>query len=141
VTSFFDTSVLVAAFETSHPHHLESIQRLATCRPENSTCALHTFAELYSSLTALPLRPRISPDQAALFIQEVRERLTPVELNSSEYFTTIREAAARGLASGKIYDALLLACAAKSQAQTIYTWNLKHFHSIAPHLAHLIQTP
>jgi predicted nucleic acid-binding protein len=141
VTTFFDTSVLVAAFETSHPHHLESIQRLAACQPENSACALHTFAELYSSLTALPLRPRISPDQAALFIQEVRERVTPVELNSDEYFTIIREAAAHGLTSGKIYDALLLACAAKSKAQVIYTWNLKHFHSIAPHLADRIQNP
>jgi len=141
VTAFFDTSVLVAAFETSHPHHFESIQRLAACHPENSSCALHTFAELYSSLTALPLRPRISPDQAALFIQDVRDRLTPVELNSDEYFTTIRDAAARGLTSGKIYHALLLACAAKSQAEVIYTWNLKHFRSIAPHLADRIQSP
>ena len=141
MTAFFDTSVLVAAFEASHPHHLESIKRLAACQPENSVCSLHTFAELYSSLTALPLRPRISPDQAALFIQEVRQHLTPVELNSDEYFTTIRDAAARGLTSSKIYDALLLACAAKSDAQVIYTWNLKHFRAIAPHLADRIQAP
>ncbi len=138
---FFDTSVLVAAFERSHPHHLESIKRFAESSLEKSACALHTLAELYSSLTALPLRPRISPDQAVLFIQEVRDRLTPVELSVEDYLNTIKQTAERGLTSGKIYDALLLACAVKSEAQVIYTWDLKHFRAIAPHLADRIQNP
>jgi predicted nucleic acid-binding protein len=141
VREFFDTSVLVAAFERSHPHHLQSIKRFAESSLENSGCALHTFAELYSSLTALPLRPRISPDQAVLFIQEVRDRLSPVALNPEEYFSTIRDIAGRGLTSGKIYDGLLLACAEKSAAEVIYTWNLGHFRSIAPHLADRIHNP
>ena len=138
---FFDTSVLVAAFESSHPHHLESINRFAAAKLESSACALHTLAELFSSLTALPLRPRISPDQAVLFIQEVRERLSLVELSSDEYFTVIRDVAARSLTSGKIYDALLLAGATKAETEVIYTWNLKHFRAIAPHLADRIQNP
>jgi predicted nucleic acid-binding protein len=141
VREFFDTSVLVAAFERGHPHHLESINRFATAKPDSSVCALHTLAELFSSLTALPLRPRISPDQAVLFIQEVRDRLSLVALNSDDYFTIIQDVAARGLTSGKVYDALLLACAAKSEAQVIYTWNLKHFRAFAPHLADRIQNP
>jgi predicted nucleic acid-binding protein len=78
---FFDTSVLVASFVRSHPHHLPSIIRFS------------------ASDSAHPL------------------------------------------ASGKICDALLLACAVKSEAQVIYTWNLKHFQSIAPHLADRIQDP
>ncbi len=141
MTVFFDTSVLVAAFETSHPHHHESLQRFAAGSPGNSICALHTLAELYSSLTALPLQPRISPYEALVFMQEVRDRLTLVALNSDEYFTVIQDVAERGLTSGKVYDALLLACAAKSGAQVIYTWNLKHFRAIAPHLAERIQNP
>ena len=141
MTAFFDTSVLVAAFEGSHTHHPESLQRLAACKPEDSVCSLHTLAELYSSLTALPVQPRISPDEALIFIQEVRVRLTAVALNADEYFATIQDAATRGLTSGKIYDALLLACAAKSQADIIYTWNLKHFRAIAPQLTDRIQNP
>jgi len=104
-------------------------------------CALHTLAELYSSLTALPVQPRISPHEALLFIEEVRDRLSVVTLNSDEYFTITQDVAARGLTSGKVYDALLLACAAKSDAQVIYTWNLKHFRAIAPDLAERIQNP
>jgi predicted nucleic acid-binding protein len=138
---FFDTSVLVAAFLRTHPHHEPSIQRFAAAERQSSACAIHTLAELYSALTALPVKPSIPPEQGLLFIQEVRKRLTPVSLDPEEYFATIEQAADRGLTSGRIYDALLLACAAKSKAKTIYTWNLKHFQSIAPHLAHIIQTP
>jgi predicted nucleic acid-binding protein len=76
-----------------------------------------------------------------LFISEVRERLTFVALSLDEHLTTIQHIADRGLTSGKIYDALLLACALKSGAEIIYTWNLKHFRAIAPHLADRIQNP
>jgi hypothetical protein len=34
-----------------------------------------------------------------------------------------------------------LACAAKSKAQAVYTWNLRHYQSLAPGLAPRIQTP
>jgi predicted nucleic acid-binding protein len=138
---FFDTSVLVAVFLGTHPHHAPSIKRFAAAEPPHSACAIHTLAEVYSALTALPVKPSIPPEQGLLFVQEVRNRLTPVSLNHEEYFATIEQAADRGLTSGRVYDALLLACAVKSKAQTIYTWNLKHFHTIAPHLADRIQTP
>jgi predicted nucleic acid-binding protein len=141
VREFFDTSVLVAAFLGTHPHHEPSIKRFADADPRHSACAIHTLAEIYSALTALPVKPFIPPEQALLFVQEIRNRLTAIPLDPEEYFATIEQAASRGLISGRIYDALLLACAAKSKAQAIYTWNLKHFQSIAPHLAHMIQTP
>lgn len=92
-------------------------------------------------MSALPVKPLIPPEQVFLFIQEMRQRLTPISLDPSEYFDTIQKSADGGLTSGRIYDALLLSCAAKAKAQVIYTWNLKHFHSIAPHLAPLIKTP
>ena len=138
---FFDTSVLIASFLRSHPQHLPSITRFSASDSAHSACALHTLAEVYSSLTSLPLRPPMSPEQALLFVQEVSNHLTPVALSDHEYLATIQTAAIHPLASGKIYDALLLACAAKSEAQVIYTWNLKHFHSIAPYLADRIQNP
>lgn len=138
---FFDTSVLVAAFLRAHIHHEPSIKRLAAAAKENSACAMHTFAEVYAALTALPVRPILPPEQVFLFVEELQVRLTPVSLDPNEYVQTIQRSANQGLVGGRIYDALLLACAAKSQAQVIYTWNLKHFHSIAPHFAPIIQNP
>jgi hypothetical protein len=49
--------------------------------------------------------------------------------------------AGRGFTGGRVYDALLLSCAPKAKAQTIYTWNAKHFQAIAPELAGRIRTP
>lgn len=138
---FFDTSVLVAAFNKGHVHHEPSIKRLAEAEKGHSACAIHTFAEVYATMTALPFKPLIPPEQVLLFIQEIRQRLSPISLEPAEYYDTIQSASERGLTSGRIYDALLLSCASKSKAQIIYTGNLKHFHSIAPHLSSLIQTP
>jgi predicted nucleic acid-binding protein len=138
---FYDTSVLVAAFNRGHVHHEPSIKRLAQAETAHSACAIHTLAEVYATMTALPVKPLIPSEQVFLFIQEIRQRLSPISLDPEEYYETIQKASDHGLTSGRIYDALLLSCAAKSKAQIIYTWNLKHFHTIAPSLAPLIQTP
>ncbi len=66
---------------------------------------------------------------------------TVITLDKSEYYNTIERAAENGFTSGRIYDALLLCCAAKAKAGVIYTWNLKHFRAIDPKLADRIRTP
>ena len=138
---FFDTSVLIGAFWRGHLHHQASLKRLSAANKRKSACAMHTLAEVYATMTALPVKDVIPPDQALLFVQEVRDRLTLVTLTEEEYYTTIEQAAALHFTSGRIYDALLLRCAAKVKAETIYTWNLKHFRAIRPALAGRIQTP
>lgn len=138
---FFDTSVLVAAFWGGNVHHVPSIKRFAAADKKNSACGIHSLAELYAVMTALPVKPMIPPEQALLFIEEVRHRLTLVSLSEQEYLNTIQEASSSGVTGGRVYDALLLACAAKYKAQSIYTWNLKHYQSIAPALASAIQNP
>ena len=138
---FFDTSVLVAAFWRGHREHEASLTLVAAANKKKSYCALHTLAEVYASMTTLPVKNVIPPDQAVLFVQEVLDRFTIVALNEDEYYDTIQQAAERGFASGRIYDALLLRCAAKIRAEVIYTWNVKHFKVIDPKQAHKIQTP
>jgi predicted nucleic acid-binding protein len=138
---FFDTSVLVAAFWRGHVHHLASVKRLAAADKKDSACGIHSLAEVYAVMTVLRVKPMIPPEQALLFVEEVRGRLTLVSLSPEEYFSTIQDISSRGFTGGRVYDALLLACAAKSKAQTVYTWNLKHYQSLAPALASRIQTP
>ena len=138
---FFDTSVLVAAFWGAHVHHDASIELLAWADKKHSACGIHSLAEVYASMSVLPVKPMIPTEQVLLFVEEIKARLTLVSLEDSEYSETIRTAAASGLTGGKIYDALLLQCAAKCQAETIYTWNLKHFREIAAGLADRIRTP
>jgi predicted nucleic acid-binding protein len=102
---------------------------------------MHTMAEVYATMTALPVKPPIPPEQAVLFIGEIRTRLALISLEEEEYYGVIQDAAERGLSSGRIYDALLLRCAAKTKAETIYTWNLKHFERVAPELTLRMRNP
>lgn len=138
---FFDTSVLIAAFWGGHANHEASIQQFAKAEKKHCSCAAHTLAEVYATMTALPVKPLIPPEQVLLFVEEVRKRLSLVSLEPEEYCETLQRAADRGITSGRVYDALLMSCAAKAKAEVIYTWNLRHFHSIAPELAPYIRTP
>ncbi|MDO8756854.1 MAG: PIN domain-containing protein [Elusimicrobiota bacterium] len=139
--AFFDTSVLVAAFLGDHPHHKASAKVFAGAGKEHSSCGVHTLAELYSVFTSLPLKPMIAPEQAILFLGDVRSRLSLIALNEAEYFAAIEQTAGQRISGGRIYDALLLQCALKAKADVIYTWNLKHFRQLAPVLAGTIKTP
>jgi predicted nucleic acid-binding protein len=138
---FFDTSVLIAAFWRGHPQHEPSLKLVSAANNRKSACAAHTLAEVYATMTTLPVKDVIPPDQALLFVGEVRDRFTVITLSADEYYTTIEQTALRGLTSGRIYDALLVRCAAKIKAQTIYTWNLKHFRALSPSEADRIRTP
>lgn len=139
--AFFDTSVLVAAFWGGHVHHQPSVKLLGAANKKQFACGIHSMAEVYAVMTALPVKPMIPPEQALLFVEEIRDRLALVSLTGEDYFNAIQRAAERGFTSGRVYDALLLACAAKVHAETIYSWNVNHFRALSPGLASRIRTP
>jgi predicted nucleic acid-binding protein len=138
---FFDTSVLVPVFWGGHEHHSRSLERFSAAEKKRSCCGVHSLAEVYAVMTALPVRPLIPPEQALLFLEEIRARLTLISLTAEEYSTAIQKVATNGYSGGRVYDGLLLACALKSRAETIYTWNLKHYQGLAPEMASRIRTP
>ncbi len=76
-----------------------------------------------------------------LALETFLRRIVPVALTSNEYIETLRTCATLGLTGGTIYDALHIACARKSGAEWIYTWNLRHFRRAAPDLAGRIVEP
>ena len=92
-------------------------------------------------MTALPIKDRIPPEQVMLFLKEVKDRCRLVTLSEDEYWKTIARVAEMGLTSRQVYDGLLLECVRKSRANTIYTWNLRHFRAIAPELSDRILRP
>ena len=138
---FLDTSVLVAVAQIPHIHHAPSRELWNQCSADQTALSTHTLAEVYSSLTAMPLGMRLSPKNAWLAIEAFLKRATPVALSAEEYAETLRRTAGLGHSGGMIYDALHLACARKVNAERIYTWNVRHFKMIAPDLADRIFTP
>ena len=139
--ALLDTSVLVATFYADQEHHEPSIELFLQCEKPEFCCAAHSLAEVYSTLTGRPGKGRASADEAMLFLANIRERLSIVTLSSVEYFKAIEISAAEGVMGGGIYDALLAHCALKAGAETIYTWNVKHFKRLGSDIARRVSTP
>jgi predicted nucleic acid-binding protein len=117
---FFDTSVLVPVFYGDHVHHQSSLALFIQFEKSTGCCGAHSLAEVYSTLTRMPGKRRISGEQAMLFISSIRERLSIVALDGDEYADALGASAALGIAGGGIYDAMLAHCALKAQAEAIY---------------------
>ena len=128
--TLFDTSVVVAALVDQLGTHRAAFREFRRCsHGENSGyCSTQALAEIYATLTALPLKRRISPDEARRLIEEaVLGRLAVISLGAADYRAVLRQVANRGLGSGAIYDALHAQCARKERVDQILTYNLSDF--------------
>jgi len=102
-------------------------------------CGAHSLAELYSTVTRMP--GRVSGNQAMLLISGIRERLSIITLDGDEYLNTLEMAASMGISGGSVYDALLAACAIKAKAETIYSWNTRHYSLCGPEVTARLRRP
>lgn len=139
--AFLDTSVLVPVFYGDHEHHAASMNVFTRHGKNDTCCGAHSLIEVYSVLTRMPGKHRISGEQGMLFIGSIRERLTVIGLTPGEYFTMLQTNAGLGITGGAIYDALLASCALKSGAEKLFTWNLRHYGQFGPRVTPLLQTP
>jgi predicted nucleic acid-binding protein len=113
---FFDTTVLVGASPWG----------------QTRSIGAHSIAELYAALTGLPVYRRIHPVEAARIVTEnILPHFEVVEVRKED-LEALNAMAMGGWIGAKIYDALLLRCAAKCGAQRIYTFNLADFRQLAP---------
>jgi predicted nucleic acid-binding protein len=141
VKFFFDTSVLVPVFIEEHPHHEASLAVFLRSDKKRGSCAAHSLAEVYATLTRLPGKHRASASEAMLFLENMQERLVLIALDAEEYWRAVMHSAESGIVGGMIYEALLAHCALKARAETIFTWNVEHFRRVGPEVAKRIRTP
>jgi predicted nucleic acid-binding protein len=132
---FFDSSVLVAASSRGHPNHLEAfpaLRRVASGQ-DKGVISTHSIAEVYAVLTRLPVEPRIHPREAARIVTEnLLPHFEVVPLDRDDYSAALSMVEHGGWVGARIYDALLLRCAAKRSVDRIYTFNLRDFRLLAP---------
>jgi len=135
VDIFFDTTVLVAASEQSHPHYVQArpaLLRVAAGR-DKGFISLHSIAEVSAALTRLPVQPRIHPADAARIVTDnILPYFEIVSLGKRDYVEALKTMATGGWIGAKIYDVLLLRSAARCAAERIYTLNLGDFRQLAP---------
>jgi predicted nucleic acid-binding protein len=127
--------MLVAALLQQHPHHGAAFAHFRAVRDGGLEGHLttHGLAELFATLTALPLKPRLLPgDSLRLIDSSVLPHFSLIPLGPAQYRDALRLAASQNLPSGAIYDALHLVGARAAACETLYTLNLRHFLALAP---------
>ena len=132
---FFDTTVLVAASEQSHPHYAQARPALlrVAAGQDKGFIGLHSIAEVYAALTRLPVQPRIHPVEAARIVTDnILSHFEVISLGKKDYLEALNTMASGGWIGAKIYDALLLRAAARCAVERIYTFNLGDFKQLAP---------
>jgi predicted nucleic acid-binding protein len=135
VDIFFDTTVLVAASERSHPHYAQSRTALlrVAAGQDKGFMGQHSIAEVFAALTRLPVHPRIHPVEAARIVSEnILPHFEVVSIGKRDYIEALNTMASGGWTGAKVYDALLLGCAARCAVDRIYTFNLGDFRQLAP---------
>ena len=139
--AFFDTSVLVPVFYGDHVHHQASLAAFVPCDKSSGCCGAHSLAEVFSTLTRMPGRHRISGAQAMLFVGDICERLSLVTLSGNEYLNALQASSDLGVVGGGIYDALLARCAIKARDEIIYSWNARHYAQCGPDVTQRLRRP
>ncbi len=141
MTVFCDTSVLIPLFYGDHQHHESSIRAVSGLWPGEGFCGSHNLAEVYSSLTRMPGRYRVSAQRARSFISGLREMLQAIALTAGEYDAALDHYSDAGITGGAIYDALIARCAIKAGVEVLLTWNTRHFTRFGTDIARLVKTP
>lgn len=134
--TFLDASVLVPAVTDqleNHPAAFACFTSLVKREGSVVCTSAHALAECYATLTALPLRRRISGPEALRLIEaNFVRRLKVISLTQADHRKALRLAAGLGRISGQIYDALHLTAATKEGCECLYTYNLRHFQGLDP---------
>ncbi len=131
----FDTSALIAAFVSAHEQHERALPYLkrALAGEIDMVVSAHTLAELYATLTVLPITPGITSGQAQDLIRDnVLSSAEVVGLDASDYVAVIERMARLGLVSGAIYDALHVRAAERAEADQLVTCNGRDFRRMPP---------
>ena len=127
---FFDTTVLVAASAEGHPYYARAwpaLRRVAS-GSDKGLMSAHSIAEVYAALTCLPVRPRIHPLEAVRIVSDnILAHFEVVPIERQDYLEALRAAGNVGWSGAKIYDSLLLGCAARCNTERIYTFNIGDF--------------
>jgi len=135
VPPFRSGGCLIFTLNQNNPHYAQArpaLLRVATGQ-DKGFMGLQSIAEVFAALTRLPVRPRIHPIEAARIVTEnILSHFEIVSLDKEDYLVALHEMASGGWLGAKIYDALLLRCAARCPVERIYTFHLGDFRQLAP---------
>src|SRR5919108_2751646 len=128
-----DTSCMIAAVCSWHEHHeaaANEIERRLAGRAKMIVAA-PALIEAYAVLTRLPPPHRLSPQTASTLLENNFLKLaTLIALNAKSYETLLLGAPKNNVAGGRMYDAVIAACAKQGKASAVLTFNAGDFTTL-----------
>lgn len=132
--NFVDSNVWIAALVAEHVHNAAARRFLRGSPASSLATAAHCLSEAYSQLTRASGPFCFDPRDAAEQVQLVAANVTVHSLSAAQTRDAIqRFAATRGIGP-RLYDYLIGATAVAHGADTVVTWNVRHFAPLFPHL-------
>jgi len=131
----FDTSTLIAALLKPHDAHGLAHPWLdqVLAGVHTGVLSAHSLAELYSTLTRMPLRPQITATDALDLIHEnLLGTFEIVGLTPADYVTILENLQSHNLVGGVTYDALIMYVAIKAGVDKVITLNGRDFVRLFP---------
>lgn len=129
-----DSNVLIAALVDRHPHHLPSVEFLGGPDQTDILIATHCLAEALGNLTRPFPGHGLPPVTVKSQIDSLIQNLHVVQLDALATLDAIRRFALQGGVGPRLYDYLIGATGEAFGADTIVTWNVRHFVPLFPHL-------
>ena len=117
-----------------HEHHGPAAEALEAMSQERRPLVLAApvLLETYAVLTRLPPPHRLSPDSARRLVRGNLSGKRTVALDGRGYWRLVDGAAAGGVAGGRTYDALIVACAVRAGVDRLLTLDRGDFESLVP---------
>lgn len=141
---YVDTNVVIASIIQSHQHYASSkplMDLIGTGKHEGFISA-HGLTEIYSVMTRTPFSPRFSPAEVwQVLSDDILPVLELVALTNNDYRDVVRQCASMGFRSGRVHDLAHLWAAEKASCDRIYTFDVRAFQALAPHLSKRIVMP
>jgi predicted nucleic acid-binding protein len=143
VKVLFDTNVLIGAFLPEHKSHADCVVWLERAQLGEIAgyVGTHSLAELYSNLTKLPLKQKITPALAQGLITTNLQTFVKVSLDVADYMAAIDVVTRYGLVSGAVFDAVIAQAGLKVGVDRILTFNVRDFERLGDEVRGLIQVP
>lgn len=128
-----DTSVIVAASVREHPDRSRAVPVLQRIRDglDEGIVSVHSLAEVYSTLTSMPIRPHIKAVTAKQVIQHnILDICEVMALDVDDYIAVINHLVQSALVGRVTYDALIVYAALKASVDAIATFSRRDFQRI-----------
>ena len=130
----FDSSCIVPLVSNWHPEHRRTASAYNRRLDAGDVLLVagHAAAESYAVLTRMPAPFRLPPSEALelLAANLFRQGSEVLALSGQEYRGVLQAEAKRLTLGGRIYDAVILACAKAGGADELLTLNLRHFEGL-----------